>query len=47
MTDEAGDVAPPHPKKEPSLDVPGDLGRSFCIVVLESFDSLEYVRVAT
>lgn len=26
VVDEAGEVFPPHPKKEPSLDAPGDLG---------------------
>ena len=41
--EETGDVAavPPHPKNDPSFDPAGDLGSGFCIVVLESFESLE------
>jgi hypothetical protein len=41
VVEETGDVVPPHPKKEPSFDVPGDLGRGFCMVVLESVESFE------
>jgi hypothetical protein len=39
-----GEVIPPQPKKDPSLEVPGDLGRlgnGFCMVVFESFEALE------
>lgn len=33
---------PPQPKNDPSLEAPGDFGGcDFCIVVLESLDSLE------
>lgn len=38
VVEEAGDIAPPHPKNDPSLEAPGDLG-NFCMVALESFDS--------
>lgn len=38
---EDGDEFPPQPKNDPSLLVPGDFGCDFCIVVLESFESLE------
>jgi len=43
VRDEIGEVEPPQPKKEPSLEVPGDLGgkfgNGFCMVVLESSES--------
>ena len=39
---DAGDVAPPQPKKDPSLDAPGDFGKGL-FVMLESCNSLEYV----
>jgi hypothetical protein len=29
VVDDAGEVFPPHPKKDPSLDAPGDLGCGF------------------
>lgn len=32
---------PPQPKNEPSFEAPGDFGCVFCIVVLDSLDSLE------
>ena len=40
VVEDGGDVlpAPPQPKKEPSLEAPGDFG-AFCIVVLESYES--------
>ena len=41
VVEEAGDVLPPQPKKDPSLEAPGDFGSAFWMVVLESFDSLE------
>lgn len=44
VVEEGGDVLlAPQPKKEPSLEAPGDFG-TFCIVVLESYESLEKVR---
>lgn len=44
VVDDGGDVVlAPQPKKEPSLEAPGDFG-AFCIVVLESYESLEKVR---
>jgi hypothetical protein len=44
VVEEAGDVLPPQPKKDPSLEAPGDFGSAFWMVILESFDSLEKVR---
>lgn len=45
VVEDAGDAAaPPQPKKVPSLEAPGDLG-GFCMVVLESYESLEKLRV--
>ena len=43
VVEDAGDVLPPQPKNDPSLDAPGDFGKGL-FVVLESCDSLEYVR---
>ena len=45
VVEEVGDVVPPQPKNEPSLEALGDLGCDFCMVVLESLDSLEKVRM--
>jgi len=40
-----GDVCPPHPKNDPSLEFPGDFcGDLLLTVVLVSVDSLELVR---
>ena len=38
LVEEGGEVLPPQPKKEPSLEAPGDFG-AFCTVVLESYES--------
>ena len=44
VVEEAGDGLPPQPKKEPSLEAPGDFGSGFWMVLSGSFDSLEKVR---
>ena len=43
VVEDTGDVLPPQPKNDPSLDAPGDFGKGL-FVMLESCDSLEYVR---
>jgi hypothetical protein len=41
VVEDAGDVFPPQPKNDPSLEPPGDFGGPLLIVVLESYESLE------
>jgi hypothetical protein len=44
VVEEAGDDAPPQPKKDPSLEPPGDLGWVFCTGV-ELDEAVETLRV--
>ena len=34
VVDDAGEVFPPHPKKDPSLDAPGDLGSGLSVFLM-------------